>query len=323
MKTRIESTEYRGVRAISLSNESLAALVIPSRGGKIASIRLAPDGGPFSGRELLAQPEGSGPLNPARYDSPFTGEEGWGFDDTFPGIDPLPFPYYPWEGIPVPDHGELWSLPFDARMGDDGSVSLETPGIRFPYRFTKTLSLEGSVLLISYRIDNPTPFPFRGIWTAHALFRAEEGARIELPAGTTEILNAVPGLAFPERGGRYGWPRGPDGIDRSRVPPMRGIPNAWQKYYCGSGTGSCGIGYPDGLSVSMDWDAATLPYLGIWLNEGGWNGQYNIGLEPSTGGMDSPEAARAFRMEAEPIPPFGSVGWRLRIAAGLRESRES
>ncbi len=29
-------------------------------------------------------------------------------------------------------------------------------------------------------------------------------------------------------------------------------------------------------------------YLGIWVNEGGWQGQYTVGIEPATGGMDSP-----------------------------------
>lgn len=35
-----------------------------------------------------------------------------------------------------------------------------------------------------------------------------------------------------------------------------------------------------------------VPYLGIWINEGGFKGEYNCALEPSTGYYDSLEVTK-------------------------------
>jgi hypothetical protein len=42
-----------------------------------------------------------------------------------------------------------------------------------------------------------------------------------------------------------------------------------------------------GERFKLMYDAAELPYLGIWVNGGGWNGEYHLALEPAAGYLDN------------------------------------
>ena len=48
----------------------------------------------------------------------------------------------------------------------------------------------------------------------------------------------------------------------------------------------------------MSYPVEKVPYLGMWVNEGGWEGQYNIAPEPATGGMDRVDAAKIWGMNS-------------------------
>lgn len=51
--------------------------------------------------------------------------------------------------------------------------------------------------------------------------------------------------------------------------------------------------YPaEGMAVVLTYDPAQLPYLGFWVTAGGFKGEYNCALEPSTGWYDSVDCAR-------------------------------
>lgn len=55
----------------------------------------------------------------------------------------------------------------------------------------------------------------------------------------------------------------------------------------------CGYDYPEtGTSVRLFYDTQKLPYLGCWITAGGYRGEKNCALEPSTGYYDSVETAR-------------------------------
>ena len=61
-----------------------------------------------------------------------------GFDEVFPSIESCYYPVEPWEGVKVPDHGEVWSLPWRYEVHED-SVDLSVHGVRFPYRLQKKI----------------------------------------------------------------------------------------------------------------------------------------------------------------------------------------
>jgi hypothetical protein len=71
-----------------------------------------------------------------------------------------------------------------------------------------------------------------------------------------------------------------------------------------------------------------VPYLGVWLNEGGWEGQYNIAPEPATGAMDRIDFSRMWGMNSV-LKGRQTVSWHLCITAmtgrkpsGMRENGE-
>ena len=89
---------------IFIENDHLAITVYPHLGGKVASVVDKADR-----HELLFSFPAEIPTE-SRYDTPYT--DGWyaGWDECFPTIAPCAYPSRPYEGIGVPDHGELWGV---------------------------------------------------------------------------------------------------------------------------------------------------------------------------------------------------------------------
>ena len=101
----IEKCIYKGIEAIKLENDVLKIIVIPSMGGKVASIYRKD-----KKFELLFQSKEEIYRKPKVYDE-FCKYDASGFDDAFPTID---------EGnviigdktVLYPDHGEIWAASF-------------------------------------------------------------------------------------------------------------------------------------------------------------------------------------------------------------------
>jgi hypothetical protein len=52
----------------------------------------------------------------------------------------------------------------------------------------------------------------------------------------------------------------------------------------------------NGASLALEWNPADIPYLGLWVNNGGWSGcgsepYFNLGIEPATLPIDNLAAA--------------------------------
>ncbi|MBI9101583.1 MAG: DUF4432 family protein [Spirochaetales bacterium] len=313
-------TNYKSEPADLLENDFYKAAILKQRGAKIASI--------FSKsiqKELLYQVEGNYD-SPAAYDTPFGPDDSSGFDDMFPSINPEACPDAPWKNSHYPDHGEVWSLPWqsitnqlspDSRTSADAVAAYRVYGIRFPYALMKTVELIEDKIRFSYKAENNSPFPLPYLWAAHAIFRMEAGMELLPPKGSIEILNALEGK-LGKVGDTHNFPktlnRNKKKIDLSIIPEKN--PEGMQKYYFKDRVkeGICSLHNPqDGMSINLEWNPEKLPYLGIWVNEGGWANQFNIGIEPATAGMDSPTAGRKYGMESI-LKPYSSFEWSLDIS---------
>jgi hypothetical protein len=80
------------------------------------------------------------------------------------------------------------------------------------------------------------------------------------------------------------------------------------------------------LNIGLSYPARAVPYLGIWLDEGGLAGQYNIAPEPATAAMDRLDLARMWGTSSV-LEARGTLEWHLNItvesggkAAGLTEN---
>jgi galactose mutarotase-like enzyme len=275
---------FKGEAALVLENEFLRAVILPEWGAKTVSLVHR-----ASGTETLWQ-NPSPTFTRTGYGDPYGNGEFAGFDEMFPTISRCFYESAPWAGSEVPDHGEVWSIPWESAEGFD-HVTLTVNGVRFPYRLQKTVSLQEDKLHARYTAESLSDHPLDFIWAAHPLFNAVQGMKFIVPRGMRRIINAVPGPVLGGYGGKFEFPaaRRDDGqtIRLDLVPPRNDT--GYQKYWFEQKVteGWCILHDPGGrLSIGMSFPPEQVPWLGMWLNEGGFAGQYNIAPEPATAAMD-------------------------------------
>ena len=312
MDYRVYETLYKDLAAMTVESEALAAQFLPGSGGKLASLLYKP-----RGLELLVQRPGATYLRQP-YDGDYLAGECSGCDDMFPTIDACFYQTYPWKGTPIPDHGEVWSLPWDCRV-DAGRLHLVAHGVRFPYRLEKWAGTpEPATLQIDYRLTSLSDFDMDFMWAAHMMVNLEEGAELVLPPGVRQVVNR---LSFNGRLGRYGdvldWPHctTADGTahDLSRLRP-KSVRDA-DKYFVKGALpeGWCALKLPQShLTLRLSFPVEQVPYLGVLPNEGGFQDLYNIFLEPCTASFDDLNVAKV-RGECSTLRAHSTREWSLRI----------
>lgn len=254
-----------------LENERISAILLPDRGGKIASIRHR-----STGFELLAQPPHGYPgLHPGM---PFHLGDASGFDDVFPSMGPETH-----GGLDLPDHGQIWTAPMAAELLG-GELTLRWENALPGYRYEKRVWLEGDAVNLRWRIHNPSEQPLPAVWICHCLMRAEEGLTFEFPPDAREAVNLIPGSPLGERGQRHRV--GGGDYDFSRPPR----PNSAVKFRMADPIqeGRCAAIYArSGMRAEMTFDPSTLPYLSFWMTTGAYRGDRNFAFEPASAACDT------------------------------------
>jgi hypothetical protein len=315
--TRVFRSAYKDQEAVVLESGEARAVLLPRWGAKLQSLVHLPDG-----RETLWQTVGERYRQTA-YGDPYDTGELSGFDEMFPTISRCLYESAPWAGTEAPDHGEVWTLPWESALSGS-SVRMTVGGVRFPYTLEKEVSLDGGTLLTRYRAANRSSQPLDFIWAAHPLFNTVEGMQFVVPAGMDRVVNAVPGPVLPAYGEELAFPaarpRGRGEVCLDRVP--RKNATGWQKYWFASPVpeGWCMLHDPASVfTVGLAWPRERVPYLGMWLNEGGYAGQFNIAPEPATAAMDRIDFSRMWGMGSV-LAAGERREWHLAIslAAGRR-----
>jgi len=320
----VTAIDYRGWQAIRLEDDAASLVLLPEIGGKIGSLRAR-----TTGAELLWQD----PTRPYRrpvYADEFGNYDASGFDECFPTIAAAPYPEAPWAGIAVPDHGELWCTPWRYELPDARTIYLHTYGVRFPYHFEKWIVVADGGFALRYRLTNLSPFPLKSIWSAHPLFRAEEGMQVLLPgAPAMRLTHAIGKRVGGELLHTYTWPwlPGPSGapVDYSRI----GSPalDANDKIYADTpADGWCALWDPrSGAYVGFTLSAAEIPFVGVCINHGGWplTGAkgFWVAIEPCTGWPDRLDDATAVGAHAT-LAGWNSREWSLGLHLGQASSAE-
>ena len=147
---------------VTIENEALRLEVYPQFGGKVLSIVDKADE-----YELLFDFPSEFPTT-CQYDQPYPSSYYSGWDECFPAVGPGPFPSHPYKSIPVPDHGELWSLPTISVPTKDG-ITTEWHGLRFGYTMSRKLSIDGPNIAAEYSLQNLAPFDLPFVWAMHSL----------------------------------------------------------------------------------------------------------------------------------------------------------
>jgi hypothetical protein len=309
--------KYKDVQAVTLENDVLRAIILPESGSKLVSLLYKP-----LKYEALWQ-NSSKTYIKSRYGDLFESGDFSGFDEMFPTISRCFYETSPWAGTELPDHGEVWAIPWNYEI-QDNRVRLWVNGVRLSYRLEKIVSLEEAVVKIDYTVANGSSFAMDYIWAAHPLFNASPGMELIVPHGMETLVNSVAGPRLQRYGKAYSFPlatlENGEKCDLSKVPEKND--SGYQKYYFAEkmSEGWCRL-YDHNLklNIGMSFPQEKVPYLGMWVNEGGWDGQYNIAPEPATGGMDRVDFAKMWGMNSV-LKAHERHTWFLRIA--LKEGQK-
>ncbi|RIH63977.1 hypothetical protein D1164_16720 [Mariniphaga sediminis] len=305
-------SRYKNKSSIVLENIKLRAEFIPAPGGKLASLI-----NKETGYEYLLQR-----ANKHYRDQSFAGVyvdgECSGFDDMFPTIDACRYGNEPWEGVEMADHGEVWSLPW-RYLVDNDTLRMSVTGVRFPYTLEKEVYFtHEDSLRIDYTLTNNSPYDFEFLWAGHLMLNMEEGTRVEVPEGCKQVVTVL------SNGGRkFGdvshWPFLKDNLGntcRADIARAKAVKGFEKYYFTGRLTeGWCRLKYPDNKnSLKISFPESTVPYLGILMNEGGWDELYNIIIEPCTVCYDRPDVAKEHGQVSK-VGAKGTYKWYIEIMA--------
>lgn len=302
---RISKTSHLNQEGFLLENDLIKLTVLPHLGGKIASIRYKP-----ARFECLFQPMKNQYEIPS-YGARFEDFDKSGLDDCFPSIDACLYPYPNFETAPIPDHGELWSIPWSVEESEDALIC-EADGHVLPYGFKREISLSGNRILLNYEVYNSSDFPIFGLYAFHGLLACDERSRIFLPDEVSEVVNVHDSELLGKSGSLHGFPISSANYAFDRISP----PSAQktEKFYANTKlkTGEASVSLnKDSLLFKLHFDPKILPFLGVWLCEGA-GGAYNLALEPSNGFYDSLEITKSNGL-LEAVLPKKSLKWKIEI----------
>lgn len=301
---------YKNKKSIVLQNSRVRAEFIPEPGGKMVSL-INRD----TNFEYLVQR-----TNPVYLDQPFDGKyvngECSGYDDMFPTIDECYYEMEPWKGIKMADHGEVWSLDWDYEMKED-SVKMTVAGKRFPYELEKEISfINENTIRIQYKLVNKSIHDFEFLWAGHFMLNLQEGTKLVVPDDCKEAITILTNTSRKVGDINY-WPNFTDKagnfyrVDISRSKEADGF----EKYYFNNKLkdGWCELMYPDSKNkIKISFPVDTVPYLGILMNENGWDNLYNIFIEPCTVCYDRPDIAKQHG-QVSSVKGLGEYKWHIDI----------
>ncbi|UWZ85666.1 aldose epimerase family protein [Occallatibacter riparius] len=267
--------------------------VLPQFGGKIASIH-------FRGQELLQAP--LAPVASRTHTMPFDAADASGWDECLPSVAACTVKTQA-ASADVPDHGDLWRVPWTVLDSAPHSVTLSSACFSLPLTLRRRLTIDetkkGARISLDYRLTNTGTAPVPWSWAAHPLFTVAEGDRIILPDSIHTLrLEGSGGNRLGKAGDEIQWPIADlaDGFhaDLSRAEaPDSGIGD---KLFAGPmhpDAAWCVLERPSaGVRIKVTFDANATPYLGLWICYGGWPErpgpkQVCVAPEPATAPVDS------------------------------------
>lgn len=282
----MRAATWCGEPVLGVRGDGWSARVSAARGGKIVSLR-------SDGVEWLAQPLLPLPP-PAVPGAAFTDAEMCGWDECAPTIVAGTA-----AGCALPDHGELWTQRWDV-AGD----RLAVRGPSFGYRLERRLVPRGPALRLEYVLAaGVQDVPF--LWAAHPQLVAPRGSVVRVATTATQVLDVMadPALPVPLR------------PELCAVDTLE--PGGCRKFYLGpeDRASSASLVRPGGRTLTMTWDPAVTPYLGVWLDRGAYSREPVVAIEPSTGFYDS--LAPALDRGLVPVVPAGSeLTWWCQVSFG-------
>ena len=315
MTATLQTTMIDGLHALTIETPALTLVVLPELGAKVISLYWK-----ASGHEFLWRHPGR-PWQRPIYGAAYDHYDLSGWDECFPTIGPVVYPAEPWQGIAVPDHGELWSLPWAWEFSDN-RLRMWVHSVRFAYTFQRAFHFtETGAIQITYCVTNPTPFALQALWSMHPFFNVTPTSRVLLPEGVrvrVEISqdNRIGGFLS-----EHPWPlvvdQAGNTVDISLMGPPQpfveklfstALPAGWSALYDET----------DEHFLAFTFDPASIPFMGVCQLRGGWPTDvpsYSTILEPCNGWPDRLDLAMS-RGASIAIPAKGERQWQVTLHIG-------
>jgi hypothetical protein len=311
MAVRVSEERWARTRAIVLQTELMRVTVLPEHGARIASIVYIPEA-----REILWAPPGFRALPTPTYGMVYADQPAIGVDECLPtiGVDA-------YNGRALPDHGEAWAVPWEARKGRD-SIETVVALRQSPLRVSRHLFfVRDDAIRLDYIVTNTSNAPEPVLWALHPLMRWENGTRIILPPEVASVeVGAVMGMSPLRPNASAAWPQS-DRLDIGGVELNHNGEPAAVKCYVGPMTERWAALHDllQGVVVGFTF---TTPMLGLWLNRGAWGGYTHVAIEPATGTSDLLSEA-VTRENVLTVPANSSASWSVTIgiAGGIAAVR--
>ena len=302
--------QVSGFPAVALRSREIEVIIIPTLGGKLTNLRR------LRGREWLWRNEQIPLASPVSGASYVESADSGGWDECFPTVGPCPLPGQP--EIMLPDHGELWSLPWESRVYDFAGGTAFTAtgrGRILPYDFHREVILDQDEPLVRfhYRLRHLGDTPFPWIWSAHPLLNVQPGTLLTLPSVHQVRIAAVLGRTE-QRDEVISWPPGGDASFQFPADEQWAM-----KLFADIGPSGRAILTDPRQGEQLEFVLPeSVPQIGIWINCRGWAPEgkrpyYNLALEPCIGAPDRLDDAVVSWNLARVLNPGEVIEWSFEV----------
>jgi hypothetical protein len=296
-------------------------LCVPALAGRLVEMEIA-------GRQWLWHNEAIPFAPPSEGASYVETADSGGYDECFPTVAACRIPGWVrgWGGVDLPDHGEVWSQVPEMQVdtGADGQAVVTTwEGRRLPYRLTRLVRVtpDGSVVMTYHAVNDAADrIPF--IWAGHPLLPLTPDTRLVLPEATPFRVAITHGIQMGDGRSMHRWP-----FVRAAGRVLDFLtPNDVAKEYACKLFVTLSEGWArlqqGGMELEVSFDTKEVPYLGLWINKGGWGPAgrklryQNLAMEPAIGAPDALSDALGDWKSAHWLEPgevrSWSTTWRAR-----------
>lgn len=303
---------HSGFNTLRLANAFLSVEIVPDLGARIVSLK-----NPRTGREWCWHPEAEARLHGNSYGDAFSDSPHVGFDECFPTIAPSDL-----NGRRLPCHGEVWSEPWflDEEAWEKGVISTTISCRQSPFELNRRVSVHGNQLDLHYVLKNLGNASEPYLWAFHPMIRVHAEDRLELPREVAHLrIEGAKGSPADAEGSQWSWPAPFPGFQLDRFDLganqcasvkgfTRKLNSPWARI----------ANRTSGEFLEMSWDAAKNPFLGVWINRGGYKGFQNVAaLEPSNARTDS------LGQHHPHLPAGATCSWSMSIALGERQKKST
>lgn len=268
------------MQLLYLSNEHITLSVAPDFGARVTQLIDRTNGRDWLVAGALEGSAGEGAIFGAR--------EARGWDECFPTVAPCQDDTHQRS---LRDHGDMWGRRWSCEVSDDLlRSSFDGPD----WRFVRDIKLVGNRIETRYELTSKASEPIPYLWSQHCLLATVSGDRIELQGvGPMTVTGGLSSTGSIDQG-TFEWPELTPVLGDLRIVRDVSAGFAIKAYAPVDNIVSATIGGAEG-SINLSWAKTDMPYLGIWLDYGGWpEGEpvHQIAIEPTTAPADDLAGAR-------------------------------